>query len=228
MNWALTFGTILDSVWRACNDVVFNNIGTNFTDIFYRAQDLAISSNKTNTLFQNLQPLFRNSVDLPLIGWNPPLQGCIKVNVDASICDAGFQAGCGGVARNHFGEFLYGFSSKLTSCSVEEGELRAVLQGLKLVVDRGDREMVVESDSQLVIDWLSNRFNPQHPLSSIIEEIIDITNVSCNVRWSRIPREFNKVADILAKHSSNLEVYDIAPHFILSSILEDKMGRLFM
>lgn len=126
MNWGLTFGSILDSVWRARNDVVFNNASINFHGIFHRALDLANCSSKARALFHSINPLLRNCSNVPLIKWDSRPPGFIKLNMDAAVCDAGFKVGCGGIARNQAGDFLYGFSRNLQACSVLEGELWAI------------------------------------------------------------------------------------------------------
>lgn len=58
-----------------------------------------------------------------------------------------------------------------------------------------------------------------HPsLSSIIDDIRNIIVEEARIRWSKVPRENNKVADCLARNSLSLNCnfmfYDFAPAFI--------------
>lgn len=94
--------------------------------------------------------------------------GFIKVSVDASINDYGFKTGCGGVARNNAGDFIFGFSQKLELCTVLEAELLAIHHGIALAVDRGKRHLVVDSDSQEAIQLLVASVNSQHSLSLVL------------------------------------------------------------
>lgn len=134
--------------------------------------------------------------------------------MDSSIKDAVYSAGCGGVARNRCGDLVFGFTQKLDPCSVLEEELLAIYHGVMLAVSRGERMLVVDSNSQEAIQLLLDGSNPQHS-SCIIERICSIVNVGCIARWSKVPRELNKVADVLAKNSlsicSSSEFYDIPP-----------------
>lgn len=57
--WNITFGTLLDSIWRARNDVVFNGKSISFNSILVCAQDLAKSITNSVSLFRNLAPLLR-------------------------------------------------------------------------------------------------------------------------------------------------------------------------
>lgn len=158
--------------------------------------------------------------------------GFIKLSVDASVNDAGFKAGCGGVARNHRGEFMFGFTQKIDPCSVVEPELLAIYHGVLIAISKGERRLVVDTDSQEAFQLLMAGSSSQHSLSRIIDGIGRIVNANSFVRWSKVPKELNKVDDILAKHilfiSSSCEFYDIAPNFNLSSLLEDKMGSVFL
>lgn len=74
-NWHITFGTILDSIWRARNDFVFNGKSINFTSILHRAQDLGEQVLKNFALFRKLRPSLLNCADLPPICWSPPPMG---------------------------------------------------------------------------------------------------------------------------------------------------------
>ena len=67
-----------------------------------------------------------------LVGWNPPLFGSIKVNVDSSSLGNLSSAGCGGLARDSSGAWLRGFYCSIGVASNLYAELLAILHGLKL------------------------------------------------------------------------------------------------
>lgn len=49
----------------------------------------------------------------------PPPSDFVKLNVDASVMHGGSDVGYSGVVRDHAGDFIFGFSQKLESCSVK-------------------------------------------------------------------------------------------------------------
>ncbi|MCI28245.1 ribonuclease H protein [Trifolium medium] len=65
-----------------------------------------------------------------MIGWKPPVEGWVKVNIDGA-CKSESVAGCGGIIRNNRGGWLGGFAKHIGSCSAFVAELWGVLEGLK-------------------------------------------------------------------------------------------------
>lgn len=192
----------------------------------YQAQNLVTATLKSKALFSNLALLWGIGDDLQFC-WLPPLVGSIKINVDASVKACGSLAGVGGVARNHDGNFVFGFAKKVHQCSVIEAELLAVFHGVSMAMDKRCFKVVVETDSQGALDLLIGGSNAIQSLSSIIDSTLNAVNSTCEVSWAKVLREFNKVADSLAKFSlildCNFVYYDATPHSIDSLLLEDKM-----
>lgn len=79
--------------------------------------------------------------------YSDPPCGYIKLNVDASLRDSCFRAGCGGVAGDHL-----------------EVELWALYHGVSLAIGRRERKILVESDSQKAINLLFAGCNSLHSL----------------------------------------------------------------
>lgn len=59
------------------------------------------------------------------------------MNCDGVVAQHGSMAACGGVARDHNGELIYGFGPNFNGCLVLEAELWGILFGLKVVWARG-------------------------------------------------------------------------------------------
>ncbi|KAL5737201.1 hypothetical protein ACOSQ2_031989 [Xanthoceras sorbifolium] len=90
-----------------------------------------------------------------VVKWAPPLFDCFKVNVDASLRSPDSLVGVGAVVRNHIGQFMAGLSHKLVgNVSVEIAEAMAILNGLHLAIESGFNNMILESDSLNVVNYI--------------------------------------------------------------------------
>ncbi|KAK4285770.1 hypothetical protein QN277_002420 [Acacia crassicarpa] len=89
-------------------------------------------------------------------------------------------------------------------------ELWAVLFGLKMCWDLGERRVSLESDAEEVVALLTTDSQPSHPDEDVIQEIKGMigrsweVEVEVQVRW--ILRDANKAADYVAK-----QAFDVWP-----------------
>ncbi|KAF5468900.1 hypothetical protein F2P56_013011 [Juglans regia] len=81
-----------------------------------------------------------------LVYWRKLNAGLIKLNI-----------GGGGVIRDERGIFIGAFSSCFGHGTNNEAELRALISGLALCKELGFTQISIESDSSLVVSWLSSR-----------------------------------------------------------------------
>lgn len=56
-------------------------------------------------------------------------------------------AGCGGLMRDQFGSWIWGFTKFVGMCSVLEAELWGTLEGLRLCFSKGYHRVGVQIDS---------------------------------------------------------------------------------
>jgi ribonuclease HI len=78
-------------------------------------------------------------------------------------------------------------------------EYRAAVEGLRLAADFGAEEVLVRSDSRLLVEQLSGRFRVKNPtLIRLHGEVRSLVSEFASVRFEHVPREFNKEADRLA------------------------------
>ena len=78
-------------------------------------------------------------------------------------------------------------------------EYRAALEGLRLAREFGAEEVLVRSDSRLLVEQLSGRFRVKNPtLIRLHGEVRSLVADFASVRFEHVPREFNKEADRLA------------------------------
>jgi ribonuclease HI len=84
----------------------------------------------------------------------------LKFNVDGSSKGKPGDAGIGGVLRNEHGSILCVFSDFIGSFDSNAAELFAIKEALAVFVSKESLRsfnLLIESDSQVVISWVSKR-----------------------------------------------------------------------
>jgi ribonuclease HI len=78
-------------------------------------------------------------------------------------------------------------------------EYTAALEGLRLAAERGATEVLLRSDSRLLIEQLAGRFRVKNPtLIRLHTEVREAMRGFRAVKLEHVPRELNKKADKLA------------------------------
>ena len=78
-------------------------------------------------------------------------------------------------------------------------EYRAALEGLRLALEFGAQEVLLRSDSRLLVEQLSGRFRVKNPtLIRLHTDVRSLVSDFAEARFEHVPREFNKEADRLA------------------------------
>lgn len=88
-----------------------------------------------------------------MISWGKPEPGKFKVNVDESRLNDGV-IGAGGVIRDGSGNWTNGFMINIGAVEVLQSEAWSVFHGLLLVVSLQIRNIIVESDSAVLVALL--------------------------------------------------------------------------
>lgn len=105
------------------------------------------------------------------IGWLPPPSLWLKCNIDSSVRGEDNSAGCGGVCRDSMGNWVFGFSRNMGSSNVLWAELWAIYTMINLAWDRGVRRIMVESDSKVVVQLVTEGCVVLHPYASLVNQI---------------------------------------------------------
>jgi len=154
--------------------------------------------------------------------WQPPMIGWVKVNVDGALTTTGM-AGCGGIIRDHAGNWVAGFTCNLGSCSVIEAEQWAVYRGLQLAWDLRLEKIIIESDSKNVIDLLSKSGNERSSL--LVLQIQRFLQLNWETKLQYVARGQNKVADALAKEGlTSTRRFSECPTFLEAMVHTECLG----
>ncbi len=78
-------------------------------------------------------------------------------------------------------------------------EYTAVKKALELAIEMGEKDVVIKSDSELVIKQLNNEYKVKDRDLKRLKMEIDAARLNLNVKFIHIPRERNKSADSLSK-----------------------------
>ncbi|KAL5800319.1 hypothetical protein ACOSQ4_033203 [Xanthoceras sorbifolium] len=140
-----------------------------------------------------------------VVKWVPPPFDYFKVNVDASLRSPDSLVGVGAVVRNYLGQFMVGLSRKLVgNVSVEIAEATTILNGLHLPIESSFNNLILESDSLNVINYILSGTPPLSEVSLIVADIL-LLSTSSNVLFCFVPRSANCVAHFLAKNSFSID-----------------------
>lgn len=128
--------------------------------------------------------------------WSPPRQGQLKLNIDASVRPS-LGTGIAGVLRDEGGRVRWCYGELSDSVVVDVAEALAIRRGMEFARDNGVRDLLVESDAQIVIYVL---LYPRQDLSyvgTIVRDIRDLVADFDRVTFAWIRRAGNYVAHLL-------------------------------
>lgn len=160
-------------------------------------------------------PLYYNTKD-PMARkeckWTPPPQDWIKLNFDGASRGNPGIAGLGFILRDHKGQWLAQRAKPLGHTTNNLAELEAVKEGLTLCNRINIRKLIIEGDSQIILNALRKRTTPNWRINSSLEEAIKkIDNIE-EVIIQHIYREGNTEADKLANEGADgKEIFLIKP-----------------
>ncbi|XP_077234187.1 uncharacterized protein LOC143876359 [Tasmannia lanceolata] len=105
--------------------------------------------------------------------WEPPAHGFLKLDFDGSSMGNPIPSGIGRVLRDEFGAVRWAFAGPIGVADANEDEVRAIHQGIKLLVKEDMNRLVLEGDSFNVIRWLKGSHSYPWRFVPYFDEIQD-------------------------------------------------------
>ncbi|KAM3247581.1 hypothetical protein P3L10_009348 [Capsicum annuum] len=133
-----------------------------------------------------------------LIRWKKSTSGWLKLNTDGSSKGNPSSVGGGGIIRNS--EVVLAFAENYGICSNNVAEAKAILQGIKIYISMRLSNVIIEADSQIIIDMMNNKMKPPWKIYYIIDQL----SSKANFIFVHTYREGNKLADLLANYGESI------------------------
>ena len=134
--------------------------------------------------------------------WSPPPRSLFKINVDGAIAIETKKAGVGVIVRDELGRVEATMCRNLNApLGAIETKSKAIEAGLLFAQDIGIWDIVVESDSLIMVQALNGTFVPPSAVSAIVQGIMDLSKSFRRVEFSHVKRQGNRPAHELAKHA---------------------------
>jgi len=121
------------------------------------------------------------------------------INTDGTARGNPGPAAIGVTIRNGDGRLLANISRNIGVATNNQAEYRALIAGLEKAIQLGAREVVVNSDSELLVKQLQGHYRVKNAeLKSLYLEVVKLAYSLPVFRIEAIPREQNREADNLA------------------------------
>ncbi|KAH0646562.1 hypothetical protein KY284_034446 [Solanum tuberosum] len=165
-----------------------------------------------------------HDIKVTAVQWIKPPARWFKLNMDGSALSNPGSIGAGGVLRNSLGDIIFAFSTPLGEGTNNQAEVEAALFGLSWCVQLNYKNVILEVDSQLLVDWLMNNKSTPWSISPQMQQLHQVINQLTHFNCIHTLREANFVADSLSKHSHQLT----SPHVYFSSQQLPKLTATYL
>ena len=169
----------------------------------------------------NLEPIMQRAAT-----WSPPPLSLFKINVDGAVATATKKPGVGVIVRDELGRVEATMCRNLNApLGAIETESKAIEVGLLFAQDIGIQDIVVESDSLIMVQALNGTSAPPFAVSAVVQGIMDLSKGYRRVEFSPVKRQGNKPTHVLAKQA--LGVVDFiawieeTPCFLEQALIHD-------
>lgn len=162
------------------------------------------------------------------IKWNPPDEGVMKINVDASFDDVSCQGSTGLVIRDREGALLHAQTLWYNfAASSQSMEAEAIRDGVRMAIERGFSKVEVETDAQAIVKlWESDTFD-RSEIAAILQEIRELSDQFESFRLKFVRREANEAAHLCAKQATSVRRrclwLNYTPVFLMNTLYRDCM-----
>jgi ribonuclease HI len=244
--WQLLPGFILWQTWKERNRRIFRGSSLPWQHCWHQCHSNIMEtihiqrwSDADLTGTPSELPIFQHWTPLPSLQappstcpppsrspsfWSPPPEDFIKLNFDGASKGNPGAAGYGVVFRNHYGHILLISAGSLGHSTNNAAELWGLIKGLHLAFKNGFTKLIVEGDSQIIINLLRrilngvnpDRLTPSWRLSHGLQIVSDLLQPNQAIIPAHIRRKANQVADDLANLGTNWS----GPELLCNSALD--------
>ncbi|XP_021748164.1 uncharacterized protein LOC110714013 [Chenopodium quinoa] len=191
--WCLAWG-----IWLRRNGWVFEGRRKNVGDIIHKASNLVGEFEEAR-----LKDVIEQPIQKLASIWKAPNAGLYKLNTDASCVDQQ-TLGIGGVLRDRVGDVLLACCSCLKGTfEVDVGEALAMRHCLRIVIEAGFREIMIETDNMKLFQHLQKGCITPNAFGKVVMDVLKIIRECRRVVFSFVKKTGNGVADKLARLSCN-------------------------
>ncbi|KAL6183154.1 hypothetical protein ACLB2K_044565 [Fragaria x ananassa] len=152
------------------------------------------------------------------IRWTPPPQNIVKVNFDGSVLQHDSSAAVGFIFRDCSGCPFFASARKLGKANVPIAEATALRDSLLKAKKLNYSHLMVEGDSALIINCVTERLKCPWKLLQIVQDIKKIASSFSLVSFHHVLREANFTANALANLGQNLDTQHCWESNLLSSV----------
>ena len=131
------------------------------------------------------------------VKWRPQTQGWYKINVDGAVFVAQKEAGVGVIIRDEVGRVVAALSKKIEAPLGALGiEAKAMEEAVIFARDMGISNIILESDSEIIINALSSNGNYPASISNVLQGVELLRRTFRRFAISHTKRKGNKAAHL--------------------------------
>ena len=135
--------------------------------------------------------------------WSPPPRGWAKLNFDGAARGNPGMAGIGCIVNNDSGVWIAKKAKPIGPSSNNMAEFLALEEGLNICLQLGISKLIIEGDSQIILNAIRKRSTPNWILNSRLQEVILLLDKFEELKICHIFREGNSEADVLANFGAD-------------------------